>query len=58
MRIAMGQAGRKRFEQFFRASEMIERTRAVYTEVWEERFAGRVAASEGFRPDVISFFKI
>ncbi len=58
MRIAMGQAGRKRFEQFFRASEMIERTRAVYTEVWEERFAGRFAANEGFGPDVISFFKI
>jgi glycosyltransferase involved in cell wall biosynthesis len=33
MRMAMGQAGRRRFERFFQASEMIERTRAVYTEV-------------------------
>jgi glycosyltransferase involved in cell wall biosynthesis len=60
MRIAMGRAGRRRFEQFFRAGEMIERTRAVYTEVWEERFAGRFAANEGFlkRPDLVSFSKV
>jgi glycosyltransferase involved in cell wall biosynthesis len=60
MRIAMGQAGRRRFEQFFRAGEMIERTRAVYTEVWEERFAGRFAANEGFRDhaEIESFSKI
>jgi glycosyltransferase involved in cell wall biosynthesis len=57
MRIAMGRAGRRRFERFFRAGEMIERTRAVYTEVWEERFDGRFAANEGFRTqtDLASF---
>jgi glycosyltransferase involved in cell wall biosynthesis len=57
MRIAMGRAGRRRFEQLFRAGEMIERTRAVYTEVWEERFDGRFAANEGFRKqaDLVSF---
>ncbi len=60
MRVAMGQAGRKRFEQFFRAGEMIERTRALYTEVWEERFAGRFAANEGFRKhaDLVSYYKV
>ena len=60
MRIAMGRAGRTRFEQFFRAGEMIERTRAVYSEVWEQRFAGKFAADEGFlkRSDFVSFSKI
>jgi hypothetical protein len=53
----MGRAGRRRFERFFRAGEMIERTRAVYTEVWEQRFDGRFAANEGFRTqtDLASF---
>jgi glycosyltransferase involved in cell wall biosynthesis len=60
MRIAMGGAGRKRFERFFRAGEMIARTQAIYTEVWEERFAGRFAANEGFlkRPDLVSLSKV
>ena len=60
MRIAMGRAGRIRFERFFRAGQMIERTQAVYTEIWEERFAGRFAANEGFlkRPDLVSVSRV
>jgi glycosyltransferase involved in cell wall biosynthesis len=41
LRITMGRAGRRRFEQLFRADKMIERTEAVYTQVLEARLAGR-----------------
>ena len=40
MRIAMGRAGRRRFERLFRADQMIERTEAVYRQVLAERMAG------------------
>jgi glycosyltransferase involved in cell wall biosynthesis len=39
LRLAMGRAGRKRFEKIFQADAMIDRTRALYEEVLEERFA-------------------
>jgi len=41
LRIAMGLAGRKRFEELFRADMMIERTESVYRQVLAERFAMR-----------------
>ena len=39
LRIAMGSAGRRRFERLFLANTMIERTRTLYEEVLAERFA-------------------
>jgi glycosyltransferase involved in cell wall biosynthesis len=41
LRIGMGRAGRKRFEELFRVDEMIARTEAVYKQVLTERFAMR-----------------
>lgn len=40
LRISMGRAGRRRFEELFRADKMIERTAAVYKQVLAERLAG------------------
>ena len=39
LRMRMGRAGRKRFEQMFVAGAMIRRTRALYEQVLEERLA-------------------
>jgi glycosyltransferase involved in cell wall biosynthesis len=39
LRMAMGSAGRRRFERLFLANTMIERTRTLYEEVLVERFA-------------------
>ena len=39
LRLAMGSAGRRRFERVFQADRMIERTRQLYEEVLAERFA-------------------
>jgi len=40
LRMAMGRAGRKRFEKLFVADTMLSRTRALYEQVLEERLAG------------------
>jgi len=39
LRKSMGRAGRKRFEELFQAERMIERTRALYEQMLEERLA-------------------
>ena len=39
LRMAMGRAGRRRFEELFGAEKMIERTEAVYRQVLAQRFA-------------------
>jgi glycosyltransferase involved in cell wall biosynthesis len=39
LRLAMGSAGRRRFERVFQADRMIERTQELYEEVLAERFA-------------------
>jgi len=39
LRVAMGNAGRRRFERLFLAETMLERTQALYEEVLAERFA-------------------
>jgi glycosyltransferase involved in cell wall biosynthesis len=41
LRIAMGRAGRKRFERFFQSDGMIERTSALYEQVLAETLAVR-----------------
>jgi glycosyltransferase involved in cell wall biosynthesis len=39
LRVAMGSAGRRRFERVFRADAMLERTQALYEQVLAARFA-------------------
>jgi glycosyltransferase involved in cell wall biosynthesis len=39
LRVAMGRAGRRRFERVFRADTMINRTQQLYQEVLAGRFA-------------------
>jgi glycosyltransferase involved in cell wall biosynthesis len=39
LRIAMGGAGRRRFEELFRVDKMIEQTEGIYKQVLAERFA-------------------
>jgi glycosyltransferase involved in cell wall biosynthesis len=39
LRIAMGRAGRRRFEEYFRADKMIQQTEKVYRQVLAERVA-------------------
>jgi glycosyltransferase involved in cell wall biosynthesis len=41
LRVAMGRAGRRRFERVFRADTMIDRTQRLYREVLAGRFAKR-----------------